>query len=212
MTVTERHVVLSGMSVDFFRVSLDCEAAPAIGCGCRAKPVLTALRQAAAVCDAWLSRAGTSLAVIWRSQASIEQQDALVRVVLADAGLGASRITDEGLREALLQSLDSGTGWYGAHMLDSLSEEEAQMIADRIVRRAATQAKLEGTQAHALKALIADACARVLTNDPANSAEGRAAQIVQAILEAASGRLSKAELAVLEEAVARGHRPVPGEI
>jgi hypothetical protein len=167
--------VPSGASIDFFRVSLDCEAAPSIGCGCRAKPVLNALRQVAGVQDACLSRAGTSLAVMWNSQANVREQDPLVHVVLVDAGLRASKIADQSKREALLQSLYSGRGWYRMHMLDTLSEEEAQIIADRTLRRATAQVKLQPGRAKELKALIADACARVLISNPYNSPEPRGA-------------------------------------
>jgi len=45
--------------VTFYDVPLVCGAAPAIGCGSRAKPLLMDLEQRTAIKEAWLNRAGT---------------------------------------------------------------------------------------------------------------------------------------------------------
>jgi len=50
-------------SDEFYRVGLACEAAPDIGCGIRAKPILYALKACDAIAGAWLSRSGTVIAV-----------------------------------------------------------------------------------------------------------------------------------------------------
>lgn len=42
----------------------DDQHAPAIGCGCRAKPVLAQLESEPLVSQAWLHRSGTTLAVV----------------------------------------------------------------------------------------------------------------------------------------------------
>lgn len=49
----------------FYAVPLVCRAAPEIGCGSRAKPILQELRQHRAVSEARLNRPGTVIAVIW---------------------------------------------------------------------------------------------------------------------------------------------------
>jgi hypothetical protein len=51
--------------ITFYDVPLVCGAAPAIGCGSRAKPLLIDLEQQTAVEEAWLNRAGTILAIVW---------------------------------------------------------------------------------------------------------------------------------------------------
>jgi len=53
----------------FYDVHLACDAAPAIGCGSRAKPLLMDLERQAAIEEAWLNRAGTILAIIWAGPA-----------------------------------------------------------------------------------------------------------------------------------------------
>jgi RimJ/RimL family protein N-acetyltransferase len=51
--------------ISFYAVPLVCGAAPEIGCGSRAKPILQALERNSAVAQAWLNRAGTVIAVLW---------------------------------------------------------------------------------------------------------------------------------------------------
>jgi len=45
--------------ITFYDVPLVCGAAPAIGCGSRAKPLLIDLERQSAIKEAWLNRAGT---------------------------------------------------------------------------------------------------------------------------------------------------------
>jgi hypothetical protein len=49
--------------VSVFQVGLQCLAAPQIGCGGEAKPILLKLERDSAVREAWLNRAGTLIAV-----------------------------------------------------------------------------------------------------------------------------------------------------
>src|SRR5215472_10466459 len=51
--------------ITFYDVALVCGAAPAIGCGSRAKPLLIDLEQQSAIEEAWLNRAGTIVAIVW---------------------------------------------------------------------------------------------------------------------------------------------------
>jgi copper chaperone CopZ len=50
--------------VSLFKVSLQCPAAPQIGCGSAAKPILLNLERQPAMGEAWLNRAGTMIPVI----------------------------------------------------------------------------------------------------------------------------------------------------
>ena len=51
--------------ITFYDAALVCGAAPAIGCGSRAKPLLIDLEQQTAIEEAWLNRAGTIVAIVW---------------------------------------------------------------------------------------------------------------------------------------------------
>ncbi len=50
--------------ISVFNVSLQCPAAPQIGCGTASKPILLQLEREPAVAEAWLNRAGTQIAVV----------------------------------------------------------------------------------------------------------------------------------------------------
>src|SRR5260370_6131134 len=57
-------------NVSLFQVPLQCRAAPQIGCGGRAKPILLALESDSNISGAWLNDAGTSLAVVGKENSS----------------------------------------------------------------------------------------------------------------------------------------------
>lgn len=59
----ENKKVLPPDRVSIYQVSLVCPAAPQIGYGTRAKPVLLALERETTVAEAWLNRAGTLMAI-----------------------------------------------------------------------------------------------------------------------------------------------------
>jgi hypothetical protein len=63
--------------VSIFKVSLQCPAAPQIGCGSASKPILLELERDPAVEQAWLNRAGTLIAVVWKSQPNAQTQQAV---------------------------------------------------------------------------------------------------------------------------------------
>ncbi len=58
--------------MSIFQVSLQCPAAPQIGCGSSAKPILLQLEHDSAVREAWLNRTGTLIAVVWKSEPTSE--------------------------------------------------------------------------------------------------------------------------------------------
>lgn len=60
---TGRKSTTAARRVSVYRVPLVCEAAPHLGCGTRAKPVLQDLERQLGISEAWLNRAGDSIAV-----------------------------------------------------------------------------------------------------------------------------------------------------
>ena len=185
-------------SIEFYGIGLACEAAPEIGCGIRAKPVLRELEADAAVAGAWLSRSGDILAVRWRS-ASTEEARLVERF---------PKITNPGEREALLDSLAAGAGWYGAQDIDRLSVEEASIIAERVVRRLIDRKALGEAQATRLAKGIAEACERFLTHEAPGTAETREVHLRNAILQAGRAQLADEHFLALNDIVtAFGYRP-----
>lgn len=109
--------------IELYRVPLVCEAAPQIGCGCRTKPVLTALEHHALVKRAWLRRSGTAVAVQWHQP--LPKEDAMRIVNAAFADESTVELVNDGECNELFAELRGGSGWYSAATIDDLSGEEA---------------------------------------------------------------------------------------
>src|SRR5204862_6491220 len=62
-------------TVSFYRVQLVCPAAPQIGCGSAAKPLLLELERQPGVAEAWLNRTGTILAIVPKSGAQYRSRE-----------------------------------------------------------------------------------------------------------------------------------------
>src|SRR5882757_5092815 len=58
----------TGSAITFYKTPLVCNAAPTIGCGSRAKPILLEMEKSPAVKEAWLNRSGTILAIVWKDK------------------------------------------------------------------------------------------------------------------------------------------------
>ncbi len=71
--------VVTAERVSVFKAPLVCPAAPQIGCGSASKPILLDLEKQPGVLEAWLNRAGTIIAVVWKSDAKAEDRRNVVR-------------------------------------------------------------------------------------------------------------------------------------
>ncbi|MBI4657581.1 MAG: hypothetical protein HY735_01820 [Verrucomicrobia bacterium] len=72
-------------------------------------------------------------------------------------------------REKELQSFLSGDGWYRGVAVDSLSQQEAGIIAARLVRRIQTKVALSNGKATALESAFTDAFKRRFIREPKTS-------------------------------------------
>ncbi len=196
--------------VAVYRVPLTCEAAPHLGCGTRAKPALRAIEQQAGVLEAWLNREGTMLAVVWTDWSTCRSETRPLPTLLKRYGLGAAELEGGERREALAAFGFEGN-WHRPSALDRLSEEEARVIAARMLARVRARIDLPDDQARRLETSISEACARILTDASTTSATMRRDQLATAILDAGRRVLGAANQPALAEAVALGHRPIRGE-
>lgn len=205
----------SAANLSFYKVPMVCKAAPAIGCGSLAKPVLSVLEgQSAVVAGAWLNRTGTVLAVQWKPNTLPAQRETVVRQAFAKSDLTAEAMS--GAEAATLaKSFGTGKSWYAASGVDQLSREEAVVIANRLVQRVQTQVPLTAAQQRTLADQINTAFSARFTASAASlsstTGTDRAAQVNQRILEASAGSLNPAQQLALKEALAKGFRPVAGD-
>ena len=205
----------AAVNLSFYKVPMVCKSAPAIGCGSRAKPVLTALEgQSAVVAGAWLNRTGTVLAVQWKPNTLPAQRESVARQAFAKSELTAEAVS--GAEAATLaKSFGTGKNWYAASGVDQLSREEAVVIANRLVQRVQAQAPLMAAQQRTLAEQIKDAFSTGYTASASSlsgtSETDRGNRVNQRILEASASSLSPAQQVALKAALAKGYRPVAGD-
>src|SRR5207249_3818511 len=72
----------SELSID--QTDLVCPAARHIGCGSAAKPLLLELERDAHVDEAWLNRAGTVVAVVWKEPRTTKQRTEIIQSVFKE--------------------------------------------------------------------------------------------------------------------------------
>jgi hypothetical protein len=192
--------------VSIFEVSLQCPAAPQIGCGSASKPILLELEHDPAVEQAWLNRAGTLIAVVWKSAPNPQrQQDLASRLRSAGCCARDAAINEvQGkARDQALKEFQSGHGWYRGAEVDRLSEEEAGIIAARLVRRVEAKITLPKTKAERLREVLAGALRKCFTEE---GGQGRLP-----VRHVAGDFLDEKQIAILQQAVEKGVRPLPNE-
>ena len=201
------HSNISPTQVSFYSVPLACPAARGLGCGSAAKPVLRTLEKKKTIQEAWHDHAGTTLAIVWKQETSTDSRSAEIRSVADDRGISLHELRGE-QRDKDLKSFTSGKGWYRGDEVDRLSDEEAAIIADRLIRRAALKAPTITDKTAALKTAITNLIREQLTN--CTSAECRE-DCHKKLVEVARQNLTDQEFNALMEAEKQGARPVGAE-
>jgi hypothetical protein len=181
---------------------LQCLAAPQIGCGSVSKPILLQLEKEQGVLEAWLNRAGTTIAVVWKPESDAEM---LRNVTTELKEAHAMEIQGESRDEALKDFL-SGKGWYRGADVDRLSEEEAGIIAARCVRRVQAKTALAKNKAEGLQRALSDSLRKDLTGEST-----RQNQEPPQLEEVAREYLDQDQVRFLSEAIEKGVRPLPNE-
>ena len=75
---------ISNRRISLYQADLVCPAAPQIGCGSAAKPILMGLESDQLVSEAWLSRAGTVVAVVWKQAGPAKEHARIIRSASAN--------------------------------------------------------------------------------------------------------------------------------
>ena len=187
--------------ITVFKAPLVCPAAREIGCGSASKPILLDLEQQPGVLEAWLNRAGTRIAVVWKPESDASAR----RKIVADLKEDHAIELDGKPRDEAVNDFLSGKGWYRGADVDRLSEEEADVIAARLVRRVQAKTALAKDKAEGLQRALADVYKQRLTNKISREEELSRFQDI--------GReyLAKDQVAILQEAIESGVLPLPNE-
>ena len=135
-------------TITFYDVPLVCGAAPSIGCGSRAKPLLIDLEQQAPIKEAWLNRSGTIVAITWRGQARMEE---VGKPVFVRHEIEYKERRDD---RQTIESFRIEGSWLRGAEVDRLSLEEAQEIAETSVTSATKDGLVSVEEAAQIKSDI----------------------------------------------------------
>lgn len=196
--------------ISLFNVPLQCPAAPEIGCGSKAKPILAALERNSTITEAWLNKTGTVLAVVGAENSTPESRVKAVQSVLDKRDVTATGLKGAA-RDTALKDFESRSGWYRGGEVDQLSKQEAGIIAARLVRRLQTRVSLSDEKARALEAAFTDVFKRRFTGNSDKSKQTSLDQRNDELLKVAREHLDEKSIEALKEAVASGLRPLPNE-
>jgi len=203
-SAAEDAAVVTADRVSVFKVPLVCPAAPWIGCGGPSKPILLDLERQLGVLEAWLNRAGTRIAVVWKPESNAETRRNVAAELKEDHAMeldGKSR--DEAVKDFL-----SGKGWYRGAEVDRLSEEEAGVIAARLVRWVQAKTPLAKDKAEGLERTFTDVLRKDLTGK--STGPNRLEDVARQYLDHEQIKILK-EAIKDEVAIENAERPVPKE-
>jgi len=198
---------VSSNQIGFYRVPLACPAARNLGCGSGAKPVLLALQKKDTIQEAWLDHPGTTLAIVWNKGVGFNSRTAELQSVAEERGISLHELMGA-QRDEKLKSFKSRKGWYRGAEVDQLSEEEAMVIADRLIRRAATKAPTIAGKAEKLKLAVSQVIREQLTGCTSTECRDNCHKKLVGI---ARKELNDDEFNALIEAEKLGPRPVGDE-
>ena len=203
-TGAENATAVTADRVSVFKAPLVCPAAPQIGCGSASKPILLDLERQPGVLEAWLNRAGTIIAVVWKPESGAETRSKVA------TGLKEDRATElQGdSRDKAVQDFLSGKGWYHGADVDRLSEEEADIIAARLVRWVQAKTVLANDKAEGLQRAFSDTLRKDLTGK--STGPNRLEDIARKYLNEEQTKILKQAIND-EEAIENGERPAPNQ-
>jgi len=190
--------------ISVFKVPLVCPAAPQIGCGSASKPILLDLERQPGVLEAWLNRAGTIISVVWKPDSDAETR----RNVTAELKEDHATELEGKSRDNAVKDFLSGKGWYRGADVDRLSEEEADIIAARLVRLVQAKTALPKDKAEELQHAFSDTLRKDLTGKSVGP---------NRLEDVAREYLDQEQIKILKEtikdgvAIENGERPVPKE-
>ena len=190
--------------ISVFKVPLVCPAAPQIGCGSASKPILLDLERQPGVLEAWLNRAGTIISVVWKPDSDAETR----RNVMAELKEDHATELEGKFRDNAVKDFLSGKGWYRGADVDRLSEEEADIIAARLVRWVQAKTALKKDKVEGLQRAFADTLRKDLTGKSVGP--NRLEDVAREYLDQEQIKILKAAIKD-EVAIENGERPVPHE-
>ena len=197
---------ISPDSLTFYEVPLVCPAAPEIGCGSRSKPILIRLEREKSVAEAWLNRPGTMIAVVWKPESKRKERIAAFKAVSEKEELKAREL-NRGEKKKALKDFLARDGWHRGSDVDRLSEEEAGIIAARLVGRIQAKVSVSEEKAKAIRSEFTGIFKRRFLGTQEKDEQ----DTEEHLLNVLRSHLDEKDVALLKETLPRNLRPLPGE-
>ncbi len=191
--------------VTLFETPLGCWAVEGLGCGGLSKPILLGLERDPKIAEAWLNYSGTVLSVVWKDPGQGRADIERVEAIFNQRGLDVMPLQGAE-REEALKDFRTSSKWYRGADVDRLSEEEARVVAARLVRRVEKSLDLPSDRAAALREDVTAVLRRLMVTERPT---GRNALAMRELLDAARKNLNGQELREFEKALALGIRRLP---
>ncbi len=154
--------------------------------------------------EAWLNRAGTIISVVWKPDSDAETR----RNVTAELKEDHATELEGKSRDNAVKDFLSGKGWYRGADVDRLSEEEADIIAARLVRLVQAKTALPKDKAEELQHAFSDTLRKDLTGKSVGP--NRLEDVAREYLDQEQIKILKQAIKD-EVAIENGERPVPKE-
>lgn len=123
-----------GNIITFYEVPLVCGAAPEIGCGSRIKPFFIDTDKEKQIKESWSNREGTIIGIIWDTTATDKSaRENLIQPIFKKHSIDAKLISDKDEIAGYMASMKKDQ-WYEGMAVDSLSREEAGVIAEDLTK------------------------------------------------------------------------------
>lgn len=204
--------------VTFYKVPLVCSAAPDIGCGSKAKPVLKQLETSSSIAEAWLNHTGTVIAVVWKENNNTAASEKSTMAIFKEQNMDVQMVAGKEYNAMLDDFNKDKKNWLRHTDVDQLSLIEAGEIASRIVARVNAKTPLSNETASSLKAdfenLFKNRFITMKTTD-INKDPNLVATFKQKteddLLAAGKKYLDATQMNALQTAIELGLQPVEGE-
>lgn len=157
-----------------------------------------------------MNRAGTQLAIVWNKNISESERENVLRSTAEQRKLTFNELTGESRAQAL-QEFSARTNWYRVASVDRLSEEEAGIIAARLVWRLQAKIALQDDQKITLLESFTALLQQRLLNTSSKSRAVSSKQIEEEMLKVAQKHFGENGITALKEAMAQGYRPLANE-
>jgi len=140
-------------NISFYKVPMVCSAAPTIGCGSRSKPVLLEFEKSVSVKEAWLNRQGTIIAIVWGDNIDLKVRKNVITKTFSKYQVNANELLMNDYAESYT-SFSKGKDWYRSSDVNTLSKEEAGIIADQLMKPIKAKSNLNFTAEHKMREKI----------------------------------------------------------